>query len=564
MRWSQAYIPTLREDPAEAEVISHKLMLRAGVVRKLAAGLYSYLPLGARVLNKVTAIVREEMDRAGAHEVLLPTLHPVELWEETGRADDLRDILMVVYDRQKRKLVLGPTHEEIITDLVRHELRSYRQLPVTLYQIQTKFRDEPRPRAGVLRSREFIMKDAYSFDIDVAGLNKSYDAMYQAYCRIFDRCGLQYLAVEADTGAMGGDVSHEFMVPCDSGEDCLVKCDACDYAANLEKAESPAQPGEEAEAQPLEEIATPNVTTIEQLERFLDRPATNVVKTLIYVRDGEPVAVLLRGDHAVNETKLARVLGAKCELADPDTIQRATNAPVGFAGPVGLELRIIADPVVTTMANFVTGANKADAHLVNVNLERDFTIDEVADVRLVVDGDPCPKCGGALHRAASIEIGHVFKLGTKYSDSLHAVVLDEQDNEVPMIMGCYGIGVNRIIASAIEGSHDAKGIIWPLEIAPCQVQLVTLNTENAEVIATGEKLYQELMEAGVDVLYDDRSERPGVKFNDADLVGMPVRVTVGKRSLANGCIEIKRRRESESSTVPVAEAKGEILALLGK
>ncbi|NQT21281.1 MAG: proline--tRNA ligase [Planctomycetes bacterium] len=543
MRWSRTLIPTLKEDPADAEVVSHKLMVRAGLMRKLASGAYTYMPLGFRALNKALQIVREEMDNAGAIEILMPAVHPAELWEKTGRLAELGDTMMHIYDRQNRHFVLGPTHEEIVTDLVSREVKSYKQLPLNLYQIQTKFRDEIRPRFGVLRTREFIMKDAYSFDVDAEGLEKSYQAMYDAYCKIMERCGLKYIVVEAESGAMGGDVSAEFMVPCSAGEDLLATCTQCDYAANMERTQPAPLPEAQAEEKPLTEKATPGARTIEQVCEFLKAKPKKLVKTIIYKAGDETIAALVRGDHEVNEAKLARLLGCEIETADAEAIEKATGAPVGFAGPVGLGIKIIADQGVLSVRNFVTGANKADTHYLNVNLGRDFKPARIADIRFAVEGDNCHKCGAALHIQRGIEIGHVFKLGTKYSKKLGADYLDENGQTHPAIMGCYGIGINRIIAAAIEMSHDDKGIIWPAGIAPYQVEVIPLNLDMPEIIELADKVYAELDDAGLEVLMDDRDERPGVKFNDADLIGLPVRVVVGKKAMAQGGVEMKLRGE---------------------
>jgi len=558
LRWTGTLIPTLKENPAEAEIVSHRLMLRAGLMRRLMSGAYTYLPLGLRALNKAVQIVREEMDRAGAVEILMPAVQPVELWERTGRLAELGETMMHLYDRQERHFVLGPTHEEVVTDLVAHEVRSYKQLPINLYQIQTKFRDEIRPRFGVLRTREFIMKDAYSFDVDAAGLDKSYAAMYDAYCRIMERCGLKYIVVEAESGAMGGDVSAEFMVPCSAGEDLLAVCPECGYAANLERARPAPLPEAQQPHKPLAEKSTPGMKTIEQVSRFLDARPKKLVKTIIYKAGGEPVAALVRGDHEINEVKLARVLGTEVEPADPETIEKVTGAPVGFAGPVGLDVKIVADQGVLSVCNYVTGANKADTHYVNVNIGRDFQPTEVADIRFVVDGDACPECGTTLDLKHGIEIGHVFKLGTKYSKKLGAVFLDEHGKEQPMVMGCYGIGVNRIIAAAIEMSWDDKGIIWPMGIAPYQVELIPLNMDMPEITGLADKLYADLTEAGIEVLMDDRDESPGIKFNDADLIGLPIRVVVGKKALEKGGVEIKRRTEPKPRLITADKVPGEV------
>ncbi len=557
MRWSQTFIPTLKEDPAEAQVPSHRLMVRAGLVRQLVAGAYTYLPLGFRALQKAIRIVREEMDRSGALEVLMPAIHPAELWQETGRFADYGDTLMKVRDRKGALLVLGPTHEEVITDLVRNHINSYRQLPVIFYQIQTKFRDEPRPRFGVLRTREFLMKDAYSFDVDVPHLNQSYEKMYQAYCRIFDRCGLKYVVVEAESGPIGGEASHEFMVLAETGEDALVECEQCRYAANLERAEIG---NREVSAAPLfanelRKVHTPARSTIEQVSGFLQCLPQQMIKTLIYLADGEPVAVLVRGDHEVNENKLRRLLGvSRVELADPETIERVTGAPVGFAGPIGLKVRLLADRAVLLVAGGVTGANEMDYHLVGVQPGRDFQPSLVADLRIAGDGDPCPRCSGVLRLRRGIEIGHVFKLGTKYSAKLGAQYLDEKGQAHPIIMGCYGIGINRILAALIETSHDENGIIWSVSLAPYQVLVLPLNVAQPEIQQTAERIYRQLSELGIEVLLDDRDARAGFKFKDADLIGLPLRIVIGEKTLQRGEVEMKWRHQSESFTVPVEQA----------
>jgi len=557
LRWSQTFIPTLKEDPADAQVPSHRLMVRAGLIRQLVAGAYTYLPLGFRALQKAIRIVREEMDRSGALEVLMPAIHPAELWQQTGRFADYGDTLMKVRDRKGALLVLGPTHEEVITDLVRHHINSYRQLPVIFYQIQTKFRDEPRPRFGVLRTREFLMKDAYSFDVDVAQLNQSYEKMYRAYGRIFDRCGLKYVVVEAESGPIGGEASHEFMVLAETGEDALVECEQCRYAANLERAEigdreSPPPPLPEKQ---LRKVHTPGRSSIEQVSGFLQCLPQQMIKTLIYLADGEPVAVLVRGDHEVNENKLRRVLGAnRIELADPDTIERVTGAPVGFAGPIGLRVRLVADRAVLLVSGGVTGANEADYHLVGVQPGRDFRPDLVADLRVAGDGDSCPRCPGVLRLRRGIEIGHVFKLGTKYSDKLGACYLDEKGQAHPIIMGCYGIGINRILAALIETSHDENGIIWSVSLAPYHVLLLPLNVADPQIQHTAERLYRQLSEMGVEVLLDDRDARAGFKFKDADLIGLPLRIVIGEKNLQRGEVEMKWRHQAESFTVPVEQA----------
>ena len=552
MKWSQSLIPTLKENPSEAEIDSHKLMIRAGLIRRITAGAYAYLPLGTLVLNKVINIVREEMNRAGAIEVFLPALQPLNLLEESGRLNVFGDDLITFEDRHGKTTALGPTHEEIITDIVGNEINSYRQLPITLYQIQTKFRDETRPRFGVLRSKEFIMKDAYSFDIDYEGLNKSYKLMYDAYCRIFDRCGLDYIVVEADSGAMGGDVSHEFMVPSSVGEDVLIRCLKCGYSANRERAEFAPIPKENhVTLQTVKEVLTPNKHTIQEVSTFLKVSPSKMVKTMIYISNGEPIAVLLRGDHEVNETKLTKVLGQEAvalalALADHTTIEHVTGARLGFAGPVGLKTRIIADQAVSVLSNFVTGANKSDFHLLNVNTERDFKIDQIANVRYVTKGDKCPKCNHDLDISQGIEIGHVFKLGTKYSDALKAKFLDTSGKEKSMIMGCYGIGVNRIIASLIERSHDENGIIWPLLLAPYKVIIIPVNVSDTNSMQMANSIYEDLSNnPGIEVLLDDRDLRPGVKFKDADLIGIPIKIIIGRKFTETKELEIKLRKSGE-------------------
>ncbi len=556
MRLSRYFLPTLREDPAEAEVISHKLMLRAGMIRRLASGIYSFLPLGLRVLRKVENIVRDEMDRAGALEVLLPLVQPAELWRETGRWDRFGKELLRFKDRKDHDFCLGPTHEEVITDLVRREVRSYRDLPLILYQIATKFRDEIRPRFGLMRGREFIMKDAYSFDVDEAAAEKSYRLMYETYERIFTRCGLKFRAVLADTGAIGGSESHEFMVLAETGEDVIVSCPKCGYAANLEMAEAVSpEKGDEEPEKPIEKKATPGMKSVEEVAAFLGVPPQKLVKTLLYLVDGEPVAVLLRGDHELNEVKLRRALNAeRVEMADAETVERLTKAPVGFAGPVGLSgVKIIADQAVQRLKNFVTGANEADAHFVNVNQPRDFTVEAFYDLRNVTEGDLCPRCGTPLELKRGIEVGHVFKLGTKYSEAMGATFLDEKGRERPVVMGCYGIGVSRTVAAAIEQNHDEHGIIWPLTLAPFQVVLLTLGTDE-ELMRLSQRLYQELEGAGLEVLWDERDERPGVKFKDADLIGIPYKLVVGKRFQKEGQVEIKERRTGETWSLSPEEA----------
>uniref|UniRef100_A0A7V4LBT0 Proline--tRNA ligase n=1 Tax=Desulfobacca acetoxidans TaxID=60893 RepID=A0A7V4LBT0_9BACT len=551
MRFSRLLIPTLKETPAEAEAVSHILLLRAGMIRKLASGIYDYLPVGLRVLRKVEQIVREEMNRAGAQEVLLPAVQPGELWQESGRWQVYGKELLRFKDRHGRDCCFGPTHEEVITDLVRREVHSYRQLPLNLYQIQVKFRDEIRPRFGLIRGREFIMKDAYSFDLDEAGAEATYQAMYEAYSRIFSRCGLTFKAVEADTGPIGGSFSHEFMVLADTGEDLLASCTACAYAANLEKAEvpPPADPGPPPPGAPAP-VHTPGVRTVEEVAAFLGVSPADIVKTLVYETDQGPVAVLLRGDHEVNEIKVKNLLGvADLLLAGPARVEELTGAPVGFAGPVGLNLPLYADQAVAALAAMVTGANRTDYHLTGVNPQRDLTFTRVADLRQVTAQDPCPRCGGALDILRGIEVGHIFKLGFKYSKALNAKYLDADGQEQYMFMGCYGIGVSRIVAAAIEQGHDADGIIWPWALAPFSVGLVPISINDAATREAVERLYDELSREGLEVLLDDRDERPGVKFKDMDLLGLPLRVVIGPKTLAAGQAEVRERRSRNLTLV---------------
>jgi len=560
MRLSQYPINTMKETPAEAEVLSHQLMLRAGLIRRLAAGLYSWLPLGLRVLHKVERIVREEMNRAGALELVMPVVQPAELWQESGRWSEYGPELLRFKDRHERDFVLGPTHEEVITDIVRRELRSYRQLPVNFYQIQTKFRDEVRPRFGVMRAREFIMKDAYSFHLDAASLQAGYRAMYDAYTRIFTRTGLTFRAVRADSGAIGGDVSQEFHVLADSGEDAIVFSDADDYAANLEAAAAvpPAQPRPPARA-PLRKIATPGARTIAELARQLQVEPARCVKTLIVDgSDGEVVALVVRGDHELNAVKAQKLPGvaAPLTMASAAQVQRATGTEPGYVGLVGLKCRINADHSALALADFVCGANEKDQHLTGVNWERDVHGATAADLRKVVEGDPSPSGKGHLQIARGIEVGHIFQLGDKYSRPMKAAVLDEAGREVTLLMGCYGIGVTRIVAAAIEQNHDERGIIWPQPIAPFQVILVPLNLQkSARVREVSERLYEELTAAGIEVLYDDRDARPGVKFADAELLGIPHRLVVGERSLEAGKLEYRHRRDNASIEFPTADAR---------
>jgi len=558
VRWTQTLIPTLREAPREAEIASHSLMLRAGMMRKLAAGVYSYLPLGWRAIMKVEQIVREEMDRAGAVETLLPTLQPKELWDEAGHWKDFGKEKMRIRDRHEREFALGPTHEWVMTDIARHEIRSYRQLPINLYQIQTKFRDEIRPRFGLVRAREFIMKDAYSFDRDNEGADLSYQKMVDAYCRIFDRCGLQYVVVEADAGAIGGSYTQEFMVLADAGDEQLVLCPGCGYAARPERLEivSAGKGGSRSAPRDVEKVATPGMRTIEQLTAFLGRRPEEFLKSLVYIADGEPVVAVVRGDHELSESKLARLLGAtELEMADEETIMRVSGGPLGFTGPVGLSgVRIIADRAVLHASNVVTGANESDYHLLNVNYNRDFEAELVEDIRVAKEGDVCPRCERELTFRRGIEVGHTFKLGTVYSEPLRATYLDDKGAENVFVMGCYGIGITRTVAAAIEQYHDEAGIVWPTSLAPYQVLILPVTMKDSKIVEVSDDLYEQLVALGVEVLYDDRDERAGVKFKDGDLVGIPFRICVGERNLRNGLVEVRERRSGKVELVPLEEA----------
>ncbi len=559
MRYSNYFIPTYKEVPSEAEIISHQLMLRAGLIRKLTSGIYNYLPAGLKSLKKVENIIREEMNRSGAVEVLMPAVQPAELWQESGRWDFYGTELLRFKDRHNRDACLGPTHEEIITDLVRREIRSYKQMPINFYQIQTKFRDEIRPRFGMMRCREFIMKDAYSFDSDEAGVEKSYEIMHKTYSNIFRRCGLKFRAVEADTGSIGGSFSHEFMVLADTGEDQIVNCTQCDYAANIEKAEVKWDEHKPVDAddamKPLEEVDTPDIKTVEEVTSFLSISPDQLIKTLILYSDGEMVAALVRGDHELNEIKLKNLLGAEqVELADPQSVTEVTGAPMGFAGPVGLKVRMVADHAIKGMRNFVTGGNRQDLHLLNVNMERDFQVDLFGDLRMVIPEDSCPRCGENIRFGRGIEVGHIFKLGTKYSKAMGAVFLDKHGSEKPIVMGCYGIGVGRTMAAAIEQNHDRDGIIFPISIAPFEVVILPLQMHEEKVVEAAEKIYRELSDGGLDVLIDDRDVRAGIKFNDADLLGTPIRVMVGMRNLKEGQAELRMRSESENTIIPIQDA----------
>jgi len=552
MRWSTSFIPTLKEDPQEAEAVSHKLMVRAGLVRRLSAGAYTYLPMGYKALRKAENIIREEMNAAGAVELLMPALQPPELWKRTGRYDDIGDVMIKYRDRHGREIALGPTHEEVVTDLVAREVRSYKDLPITLYQIQTKFRDEVRPRFGIVRSCEFIMKDAYSFDTDVDSMEKSYKAMYDAYCRIFERCGLPYVPVEADPGLMGGTVSHEFMIPAEIGEDRIITCSSCGYAASTEVAAvRPADAqGSGEKPRNTEEVPTPGMSSVEDVSAFLKVAAKKLIKTLIYAADGEAVAVLIRGDHEANDTKIKNYLKAKTlELAGEKMVEETTGGAMGFSGPVGLSARIVGDASVKDMVNAVTGANAKDKHLRNVNPGRDFSVEKWIDARGITADDTCPKCGEKIELKHAIEIGHTFKLGTKYSEPLKAVFLDENGKEQRAIMGCYGIGVNRILAALIETSYDKDGIIWPAGLNPCEVVVIPVKKSDEELSAEAERVYTELAAAGVDVILDDRDKSPGIKFKDSDLLGFPLQVIIGRKSLEEGKVEVKRRVSGEKTLI---------------
>ncbi len=559
MRWSQTFIPTMKEDPSDAEVPSHRLMLRAGLIRQLMAGAYTYLPLGYRALRKAEAIVREEMERAGAIELFMPALQPIELFERTGRKEAFGNVLInfhVTRRDHKVHLALGPTHEEVVTDLISKHINSYRQLPLTLFQIQTKFRNEERPRFGVLRTSEFLMKDAYSFSTSIEQLDDVYQKMYDAYCRIYTRCGLSYIPVEAESGPIGGDASHEFMIPAENGEDSIVRCGSCGYAANLERADT-GRTGHTLPTSNLAELTnvdTPKVGSIEAVSQLLKCSPTQMLKTLIYIADEKPYAVLVRGDHAVNEGKVRRALQAThLELADEATIQRVTGAPVGFAGPVGINCSIIADHDAASITNAIAGANAADQHVLGVNCGRDYQIDLSYDLRDAVDGDPCPKCDGTLGFVHGIEVGHVFKLGTKYSTSLGAEFLDEHETRHPIIMGCYGIGINRIVAGLAETLHDENGLKWPMSIAPYQVELIPINVNDEATMTETNRIYTELTTQGVEVLMDDRDARPGFKFKDADLIGLPIRVVIGGKGLADGIAEVKRRDSNDAERVDLSK-----------
>ncbi len=574
MRYSQMLIRTAKEIPAEAEVISHQLLLRAGFICKLTSGLYTYLPLGLAAIRKVEAIVREEMNRAGAQELLMPMVQPADLWQESGRWLKYGLELLRFQDRHNREYCLGPTHEEVITDIARRELHSYRQLPVNLYQMQTKFRDEIRPRFGLMRGREFIMKDAYSFDVSDEAASQSYQTMRDAYTRIFQRCGLEFRAVEADSGSIGGSFSHEFMVLADTGEDTLVICQECEYAANVEKAkvvltesasesESETTDGSIGEIQDCIKVETPGMKKVDRVAEFLKVTPQQVIKTMIYLADEEPVAVLVRGDREVQSVKLKNLLdAAEVELAEDDTVWKLTKLPVGYIGPVNIPIKMVADQEVMTMINAVAGANEKGHHLTGVNPDRDFTPVAVGDLRQITKQDHCPVCQGALQLTEGIEVGHIFKLGTNYSEAMHAVYQDQEGKEQAMVMGCYGIGISRVVAAAIEQNHDENGIIFPLPLAPVQVIVLNLSIKNEETTAAAEKLYQDLQAAGIEVLLDDRDERPGSKFKDADLIGIPYRVTVGKTWEKEGQVELRTRRDGTTTLLDYKQAASTITTFI--
>lgn len=568
MKVSKMFINTLREDPNEAEIPSHKLLLRSGMIRKLVSGVYGFMPMGYRVLRKIEAIIREEMDEKGGQEILMSAIQPAELWQESGRWYDFGPEMFRLKDRHEREFCLGPTHEEIFTDIVRTDISSYRQLPLNLYQIQTKYRDEKRPRFGLMRSREFIMKDAYSFDKDVEGLNKSYQDMFDAYTEIFKRCGLDTRPVEADTGAMGGSGSHEFTALSQYGEGEIAYCTKCDFAATTERAKTVDQSlyVDENEGS-LKQVETPEVKTIEQVAAFLEKPLEKIIKTLIFTVEEKNYIALLRGDRTLNETKLINAINTPehlLEFASDETINESLNSSVGFSGPHDIDnVTIIMDSELESMKNMVIGANKKDAHYVNANYGRDFQADIIIDLKLINETDPCPVCGGSIKKARGIEVGQVFKLGTKYSTSMGALYRDEKMEEKEMVMGCYGIGVTRTMAAAVEQNHDEFGIVWPMSIAPYHVIIDVVNIKNKEQMDLGETLHETLEKNKIEVLLDDRDERVGVKFKDADLLGIPIRIVIGKKA-GESIVEFKCRWESEKEELPVSEAIDRILRLVSE
>ena len=561
---SKAMAPTLKEDPAEAEVVSHKLLIRAGFIRKLAAGIYSYLPFGLRSLRKVERIVRREMNRAGALELLLPAVQPGELWQESGRWDFYGKELLRFKDRHERDYVIGPTHEEVITDIARREIRSFRDLPLNLYQVQTKFRDEIRPRFGLMRGREFIMKDAYSFDADEEGADKSYWAMYKAYQAIFNSCGLNFATVEADSGAIGGSFSHEFMVLAATGEDGLASCPSCSYAANVEKAElknySMAQ--SEVDNGPMQKVPTPGCRHVPELAVFLKVPLGKIIKAMIFDGPDGPMMILMPGDREINLIKLKNALGGfEPRLLSPEEAEKLTGVPMGFVGPASVKIPIWADLGVERLGSGIIGAGEADQHFINAQVGRDFQVKKFLDLAIATEGDPCPKCGGALEIKRGIEVGHVFKLGLKYSKALSATFTQASGQEAPLVMGCYGIGIGRTMAAAIEQNHDKDGIIWPMALAPYEAAILPLQVQSEKVMTAAYKLFQDLMEQGMECVLDDRDERAGLKFKDADLIGYPLRITVSEKSLAEGKVELKLRQTKEVFMLPLEEAAQKILQL---
>jgi len=565
VRFSKLFGKTLRQAPAEAESVSHQLLLRAGMIAQEAAGIYSYLPMGWRVLKKIENVIREEMDKAGGQELMLPVLQPFELWQQSGRYVSFGKSLFTLTDRKEHTLALGPTHEEVITDLVHRYVQSYRELPLLLYQIQTKLRDEPRPRGGLIRVREFIMKDLYSFDADEVGLDKSYQSMCQAYSNIYARLGLPTMIVEADSGAIGGKDSHEFMVITETGEDEVIYCSSCGYAANAEKAQfkKTVIPSGAKNLLSLEEIATPGTTAIEEVADFVGVPTSQTLKSVFYHADGEFIFAIIRGDLEVNETKLRNALNCtELRLATEGEVNEA-GLVAGFASPIGIKgVKVVADDSITTDSNFIVGANKPGYHFRNANYPRDFQVDLITDIALALAGDSCPKCGGKLSSSRGIEVGHVFKLGTFISERFGASFLDNDGTSRPIVMGCYGIGLGRLLAAIVEQSHDDKGIIWPLSVAPYQVHLCPLNLEKSAVLPTAEKIYQELQKEGIEVLFDDRDDSPGVKFNDADLLGIPLRLTLSPRTLQSQSVEAKWRTEKEAQLLPLDNLAAEVKKLL--
>ncbi|MBI4367925.1 MAG: proline--tRNA ligase [Candidatus Omnitrophica bacterium] len=565
MRWTDTLIPTLREVAKEAEATSHQLLLKAGFIRKLSSGIYSYLPLGLKVLQRISEIVREEMNRSGALELLLPALQPAEIWKQSGRYETLGADKIAFRNRSDQEFVLGPTHEEVVTELAAAYFKTYQALPKILYQIQTKFRDEVRPRFGIIRTKEFIMKDAYSFDVDEAGLEKNYQLMYDTYLRIFKRLGLAVDSVAADPGIMGGNMSHEFMVRSPYGEDRIATCEGCHYLASRDiAARAIPKTKPRASSRKLEAFDTPNLKTIEEISNSFRLKPDQLIKTIFYVADGKPVAACVRGDHEVHEGKLRKLLGAQeIRLARPDEIERASQAPVGFTGPVGLKnVKMIADGDLISGSDFVAGANRKDQHLRHVNVDRDFQPDQVADIRYVQEGDACGECGGKLSLVTAMEVGHVFKLGTRYTKPFAGCYRGRDGKDYPMVMGCYGLGLNRILAAIVEQHHDEKGIKWPVSAAPYPVHLVTVNQREEKTSSAADEIYRELSEAGCDVLYDNRDERAGVKFNDADLIGSPLQVIVSDRNLKNGDLEVKTRCTLQSGMIERKELLPKLQSIL--